>query len=226
MCSIRITFRICLKWQIQKSIPEDWFIVVVQSLSHVQCFATPWNIAHQASCPTPSPRVCSNSCPLSPWCYITISSSAASSFCLYSFPTTGSCTVSWLFPSGDQSIGASLSASVLPVNIQNWFPLWLTGLISCSSGDSQESSPTPLSYCHLFLISSASVRFIPFLFFIESIFAWNVPLVSPIFLKTSLVFPFLLFSSISLHWSLRKAFLSPLAILRNSAQDLTKETNH
>ena len=69
--------------------------------------------------------------------------------------------------------------------------------------------------CHL-LISSA-VRSIPFLSFIEPIFAWNVPLVSLIFLKRSLFFPILLFSSISLHWSLRKAFLSLLAILWNSA---------
>jgi len=71
--------------------------------------------------------------------------------------------------------------------------------------------------CHIFLISYASVRSIPFLSFIEPIFAWNVPLVSLIFLKRSLVFCILLFSSISLHWSLRKAFLSLLAILWNSA---------
>jgi len=71
--------------------------------------------------------------------------------------------------------------------------------------------------CYLFLISSASVRSVPFLSFIEPIFAWNVPLVSLILLKQSLVFPVLLFSSISFHWSLRKAFLSLLAILRNSA---------
>ena len=70
--------------------------------------------------------------------------------------------------------------------------------------------------CHLFLISSASVRSTPFLSFIVPIFARNVPLVSLIFLKRSLVFPILLFSSISLHWSLRKAFLSLLAILWNS----------
>ena len=70
--------------------------------------------------------------------------------------------------------------------------------------------------CHL-LISSASVRSLPFLSFIEPIFAWNVPLVSLIFLKRSLVFPLLLFSSISLHWLLRKVFLSLLAILWNSA---------
>ena len=67
--------------------------------------------------------------------------------------------------------------------------------------------------CYLFLISSASVRSLPFLSFIEPIFAWNVPLASLIFLKRSLVFPILLFSSISLHWSLRKAFLPLLAIL-------------
>ena len=71
--------------------------------------------------------------------------------------------------------------------------------------------------CHLFLISSASARFIPLLTCIVSIFAWNVPLVSLIFLKRSLVFPILLFSSISLHWSLRKALLSHSAILWNSA---------
>ena len=67
------------------------------------------------------------------------------------------------------------------------------------------------------LISFASVRSLPFLSFIEPIFAWNIPLISLIFLKRSLVFPLLLFSSISLHWSLRKAFLSLLAILWNSA---------
>ena len=71
--------------------------------------------------------------------------------------------------------------------------------------------------CHLFLISYASVRSIPFLSFIEPIFAWNYPLISLIFLKRSLVFRILLFPSISLHWSWRKAFLSQLAILWNSA---------
>ena len=71
--------------------------------------------------------------------------------------------------------------------------------------------------CHLFLIPSASIRSILFLSFIVPIYTWNVPLVSLIFLKKSLVFPILLFSSISLHWSLRKPFLSLLAILWNSA---------
>jgi len=68
-----------------------------------------------------------------------------------------------------------------------------------------------------FLISYASVRSIPFLSFIEPIFVWNFPLVSLIFLKRSLVFSILLFSSISLHWSLMEAFLSLLAILWDSA---------
>ena len=74
-----------------------------------------------------------------------------------------------------------------------------------------------LCSCHLFLISSVSVMSLLFLSFFVLIFAWNVPLVSAIFLKRSLVFPNLLFSSISLHWSFRKYFLSLLAILWNSA---------
>ena len=70
---------------------------------------------------------------------------------------------------------------------------------------------------HLFLISSASVRSKPFLSFIVPIIAWNVPLISLIFLKRSLVFSILVFSSVCLHWSLMKAFLSLLAIPWNSA---------
>ena len=70
--------------------------------------------------------------------------------------------------------------------------------------------------CHLFLISSASTRSLLVLSFIVPVFAWNVPLVVPVFLKRSLVFPILLFFSISLHCSLKKAFLSLLAILWNS----------
>ena len=90
-------------------------------------------------------------------------------------------------------------------------PSWLSG-----SWRSFLNSSSVYSY-HLFLISFASVRFIPFLSFIVPIFAWNVPLVYLAFWKRSLVFPILLFSSISLHWSLKKAFLSLLAILWNSA---------
>ena len=81
-------------------------------------------------CPWSSPRVCSNSCPLSWWCHPTISSSLISfSSCLRSFPASGSFPVSQLFASGGKSVRASASASVLPMNIQGWFPLGLTGLI-------------------------------------------------------------------------------------------------
>ena len=75
-------------------------------------------------CPSLSPGVCSNSCSLSRWCYPTISSSAAPfSFCLHSFPASGSFPMSWLFTLSGRSIGASVSTSVLPMNIQGWFPL-------------------------------------------------------------------------------------------------------
>ena len=85
-------------------------------------------------CPLPSPGVCSHSCPLSWWCYLTISYSVAPfSFCLQFFPVSGSFPMSWLFSSSSQSIGASDSASVLPMNIQGWFPLGLTGLTSLQS---------------------------------------------------------------------------------------------
>ena len=90
-------------------------------------------------------------------------------------------------------------------------PLWLSESLRAFLYTSSVYS------CHLFSISSASVRFILFLFFIVPIFAWNVPLVSLIFLRRSLVFPILLLSSISLNISLRKAFLSLLAILWDSA---------
>ena len=85
-------------------------------------------------CPSLSPRVCSNSCQLSRWCHPTISPSAVPfSFCPQSFPASGSFPMSWLFTSSGQSIGVSASASALPMTIQGWFPLWLTGLISLQS---------------------------------------------------------------------------------------------
>ena len=89
-------------------------------------------------CSTPGnpvlPILCSGSCPLTPWCYPTISSSAGFfSSCLRSFPASGSFPMSQLFESGGQSIGISASATVLPMNIQDWFPLGLTGLISLLS---------------------------------------------------------------------------------------------
>ena len=84
--------------------------------------------------PSLYPRVCSNSCPLSRWCHPTISSSIAPfSSCPLSFPAWGSFPMSQLFATGGQSIGASASMSVLPMNIQAWFCLGLTGLISLQS---------------------------------------------------------------------------------------------
>ena len=75
-------------------------------------------------CPSPTPRASSNSCPSSQWCPPNISSSVIPfSFCLQSFPASGSFSMSQLFASGGQSTGASASASVLPMNIQDWSPL-------------------------------------------------------------------------------------------------------
>ena len=105
-------------------------MVVVQSLSHVQLLQ-PHGLQHvMLPCPSLSPRVHLNSCSVSQWCHSTISSSVTPfSSCPQSFPAPRSFPMSWLFSSGGQSIGTSASASVLPINIQSWFPLGLTGLI-------------------------------------------------------------------------------------------------
>ena len=84
-------------------------------------------------CLSPAPRTCSNSCPSNQWHHPTSSSSVIPFSCLQSFPASGSFPMSQFFPSGGQSIGASASASVLPMNIQDWFPLGLTSLISLLS---------------------------------------------------------------------------------------------
>ena len=103
-------------------------------------FMTP--TSSRLPCPSPSPRICPSSRPLNQQCHPNISCSVSSfSPCHKSFPASGSFPVSWLFASGGQSIGPS--ASVLPMNIQDLFPLGLTGLISCCPRDSQKSCPTP-----------------------------------------------------------------------------------
>ena len=85
-------------------------------------------------CPSPTPRACSISYPLSQWCYPAISSSVIPFFsCLQWFPASGSFPVNQFFTSNGQIIGVSASASVLPMNIQGWFPLGLTGLIFLQS---------------------------------------------------------------------------------------------
>ena len=110
--------------------------LVSQFSCSVMCnFLWPHGLQHaRLPCPSPTPRAYSNSCPLSRWCHPTISSSVVPfSSCLQSFPASGSFQMSQFFTSGGQNIGVSASASVLPRNIQDWFPLGLTGLISLKS---------------------------------------------------------------------------------------------
>ena len=105
----------------------------VQSHSCVLLFAAPWTAAHQASLSiTNLPGSCSDSCPSSHWCHPTISSSVIHfSSCLQCFPASESFLMNQFFASGGQNIGAS--ASVPPMNIKDWFPVRLTGLISLHS---------------------------------------------------------------------------------------------
>jgi len=112
------------------SFPMVWFssvqlLICVHSLG-------PHGLQHaRLPCPSPTPGTCSNSGPSSQWCHPTISSSVVPfSSCLQSFPASGSFQMSQFFVSGGQSTGASASASVLPMNIQDWYPLGWTGLIS------------------------------------------------------------------------------------------------
>ena len=96
-------------------------------------------------CSSPSPRVCSNSCPLSWYCHPTTSPFIIPfSSCSQSFPASGSFWMSWLFISGGQCLGTSASASVLPMNSQGWFPLGLTGLILLFKGLSRVFSSTAI----------------------------------------------------------------------------------
>ena len=106
----------------------------VQSLSHVRLFATHEPKHTKPPCPSPTPRVYPNSCPLSQWCHPAISSSTVPfSSCPQSFPASGSFQMSQLFSWGGQSIRVSASASVLRMNTQDWSPLWWTGWISLQS---------------------------------------------------------------------------------------------
>ena len=106
----------------------------VQSLSRVRLFATPWTAVHQASLSITNSGVYPNSCSLSRWYHLTISSSVvAFSSCLQSFPTSQSFQMSQLFASGGQNIGVLASTSVFPMNTQDWSPLGWTGWISLKS---------------------------------------------------------------------------------------------
>ena len=111
------------------------YVVVAQSLSHVQLFATPWTVARQVLLSSTFSRSLLKF--MSHWVSDTISNHLILChpllFLPSIFPTSGSFPVSWLIASGGQSIGASASASVLSMNIQGWFVLELTGLISLQS---------------------------------------------------------------------------------------------
>ena len=128
------------QWDIGECLMKD-FQSVQFSHSVVSNSLQPHGLQHaRPPYPSPSPRARSNPCPLSQWCLPTISSSVVPfSSCLQSFPASGSFQVSQFFASGGQSIGASASASVLPMNIQDWFPLGLSDLISLQSKDFGES---------------------------------------------------------------------------------------
>ena len=114
--------------------PTPIYLFSVQfSRSVVSDSLQPHGLQHaRLPCPSPTPGACSNSCPSSRWCHPTISSSVIPfSSCLQSFPASRPFPMNQFFTSGGQSIGAS--ASALPMNIQDWFPLGLTGLISLQS---------------------------------------------------------------------------------------------
>ena len=122
----------------------NFFQSVQFSLSAVSNSLWPHGLQHtRLPCPSPSPRVCSDSCPSGQWCHPTISSSIVPFSSLQSFPAAGSFQMSQFFISGGQIIGVSALASVLPMNIQDWSPLGWTGGSPCSPRDFQESSPTP-----------------------------------------------------------------------------------
>ena len=120
----------------------DWHWYIYTMISSVQFSCSvmsnslqPHGLQHtRLPCPSPTPGVYSNSCPLSRWCHPTISSSVVPfSSRLQSFQASRSLPMSQFVTSGGQSIGASVSASVLPMNIQDWFPLGWTGWISLQS---------------------------------------------------------------------------------------------
>ena len=116
--SLKIVF--VIRDHMPKTLESDQISSVLQSCLTLCC-----PMDHSPSGPSPTPRASSNSCPLSQWCHPTISSSLVPfSSCLQSFPASRSLQMNQFFTSGGQSIGVSDSASVLPMNIQHWFPFW------------------------------------------------------------------------------------------------------
>ena len=146
-----------LLWLTAILFPTWGFLSSGPSLSSVQFSCSvvsdslqPHELQHsRPPCPSPTPRACSNSCLSSRWCHLTISSSVTHFSCLQSFPVSRSFLMSQFFASGGQSIGAS--ASVLPMNIQDWSPLGWTGWFSLQSkGLSRVFSNTTVQKHHFF----------------------------------------------------------------------------
>ena len=107
--------------------------------------------------PSLSPRDCSNSYPMSWWCHSTILSSAIPFFCLKSFPASESFLMNQVYASGDQIIGASASASILPMNVQDWFPSGFTGLMSLQSKELSRVFSKTTVQKHQFFSSPSSL---------------------------------------------------------------------
>ena len=139
--------------------PIFWTLLSSVQFSHLVMSDSlqPHGLKHsRVPCPSPTPRVYSNSCPLTQWCHPTITSSVVPFCYLQSFPASGSFTRSQFFATGGQSIGVSASASVLPVNIQDWFPLEWTGLIFLQSKGLSRVSSKP----QFKSIKSSALRFL------------------------------------------------------------------
>ena len=174
---------------------------VLSILWHCLSLGLEWKLTFSSPVTTAEFQIC---------CHIECSTIIASSFRIWNtstgIPLPPPALFIVIFPKVNLTLHHRISGS-------RWLitPSWLSGSWRSFLYSSS------VYCCHLFLVSSASVRSQPFLSFIMHIFEWNIPLVSIIFLKRSLVFPILLSSSISLHWSLRNAFLSLLAVLWNSA---------
>ena len=134
---------------------------------HLHCFCCSFAQLQNTRlpCPSLSPRVCSNSCPLNQWCHSTISSSLIPFSCLQTSQASGSFPVSHFFISGGQDIGVSASASLLPMNTQDWFPFnWLVWY-PCSPRDCQSllqhhSSKASILQCPAFFIVQLSHPYI------------------------------------------------------------------
>ena len=133
LCFISVTYNVIISYISIKK--EDKYSSVQFSCSVMSDSLQPHGLQHaRPPCPSPTPGVFSNSCPLSQWCHPTVLVSVVPfSSRLQSFPASGSFQMNQLFASGGQSIGVSASAAVLPTSILDWFPLGWTGLISLKS---------------------------------------------------------------------------------------------